>query len=210
MDQTEEDERQLVDELAARGVPVRSLSDIVWDQPHPEAIPVLLGALEKPIDGLTKLLVLRILGKPWAYGASYPVLLEIFRSTDFSRSDSPVSVWDHRQEAFDSNLIASIARSPAKGLWPQILEYARRPDLGSRASLFLHRAGKFRAHADEVLKLYDEFVGSDSAGIEMSITQGLRRLGDPRGMTILKRVNDITSEILREKARTMDRLQGRD
>jgi len=207
---TDPDHVWIVDELAAEGVMVRSLSDIAWQHPHPDAIPVLLKAIDRPIDGWTKMLALGVLGKPWAARESFPHILRIFNTTDFTRSWSPQSVEEHRRASFDENVVARIAHAPAKDLWPQILEYARRPDLGYMAAFFLRRAGKFRTHADEVLMLYDELVGSDWKAIEVSIAEGLRLLGDPRGVAILMRVKDHNSTILREKARTLDRLQGRD
>lgn len=211
MDQrADADHRAIIEELAEHGVVVRDLSDIAWGSPHPEAIPTLLKAIEEPIDGWIKTLVLGVLGKSWAVRESFPHVLRIFHTTDYSRSWSPQSQEEHRQASFDENVVARIAHAPAKELWPEILEYARRPDLGGFAAHFLRRAGKFKTHADEVLTLYDELVGSDWTAIEMSITQGLRSLGDPRGVAILMRVNDLNSPILREKARTLDRLQGHD
>jgi hypothetical protein len=126
---------------------------------------------------------------------------------------------DLQHDGLFAIVVASVGRRTSQGLVrrerggedrPQILEYARRPDLGYMSAFFLRRAGKFRTHADEVLMLYDELVGSDWKAIEVSIAEGLRLLGDPRGVAILMRVKDHNSTILREKARTLDRLQGRD
>ena len=194
------DEDLILRHLAGVGVVVRSLSSNEWDEPFPEAIPVLTRWLYEPIDPIVKTLALRILGYEWAYPGTYPAIRKCFEQMAFPGGGS--------FDEFQFNLVAGIARTPAKLLWPDILAMARREDLGGLRGLLLARAGKFRNHPDAVLALLVEYAGSTDPQVEVGVARGLGFLQDPRGIAILERVNELTPYIAVEKKKSLAKIRS--
>lgn len=201
MDGFLEDSAAVLADLRSHGVAITSLSSREWEHPHPNAIDVLLRWLELPIDGRTKLQILLILGHRWAYPIAFPSVLHLLRRTDLKAPSA-------KGPTVADSLVSFVCSAPNKVLWPEFLSLARRSDLANVRGLVLHRAGRFKSHADEVMQLYSEYVGSDSPMIEMAISEGLRVLGDPRGVAILTRLNEVDPQVSRSKSRTLKRLMG--
>jgi hypothetical protein len=193
-------EEAIIEDLRDHGVEVSTLEGREWIEPHHEAVPIILKWLRRPTDVRIKAVLLNVLGQEWAKDSAFPVVVGML--------DEPAALQaDASGRSAERNLVSYICSFPNGKLWPVVLEVARHPVLREEVrSLALERAGRFRKHADDILLLYSEFVGSESPMIAMAISEGLRSLGDPRGVAVLERVRDVDSNVVRSKARTRGRL----
>lgn len=176
--------REILAELAAVGISVSSLDELVNSRArYPEAIPILVRWLPVVQERRVRDVLISALGRPWAGLAALDALI-----AEFTAPADPTQLW---------HLGDAISYLWSDSRWDQLVAIATDPANGAAREMIVY--GMRRSKRAETVPVLLELL--DDRQVSGHATEALVALRDPRALPGLERMTQDDRAWVRKKAR---------